>query len=106
MSMYNQNNNPENNYQNNDTNMVTVDNNFRANNTTTKKSILSRITKRKDKEEESAMIQKNIDSSLKVNPNDVVDPLEMGIKNSLFFRMHVSGLIESASVSYYMESFN
>lgn len=66
-----------------------------------KKTILSRIGKRKQeitKEEETLLIQKNIDNSLKVNMNDMINPLEMNIKNSLFFRLHVTGVIESANV--------
>ncbi len=44
------------------------------------------------------MIQKNIESSMKINNNDLINPIEMGVKSSLFFRLHVSGLIESANV--------
>jgi hypothetical protein len=81
----------------------TNSNNFNV--TTGKKSgILGRISKKqgnnveKDKEEEALLIQKNIDNSLKVNLNDMIIPGEMSIKNSLFFRLHVTGVIESANV--------
>ena len=50
------------------------------------------------KEEELVTIQKNIENSLKITTTDVINPIEMGVKNSLFFRIHVSGLIESANV--------
>ena len=81
-------------------------NNATPNVTTEKKGFLSRINKKKDKEEEEMqLIQKNIDNSLKVNVNDIVNPLEMNIKNSLFFRLHVSGLIESANVNRYVKIF-
>ena len=80
-------------------------NNATPNATTEKKGFLSRINKKKDKEEEMQLIQKNIDNSLKVNVNDIVNPLEMNIKNSLFFRLHVSGLIESANVFRFTKIF-
>jgi len=51
-----------------------------------------------NKEEEMANIQKNIENSMKINNEDLINPLETGIKNSIFFRLHVSGLIESANV--------
>ncbi len=68
-------------------------------NETKKKSFFLNRTKKKDKEEEMQLIEKNIENSLKVNPNDLINPLETNIKNSLFFRLHISGLIESANVS-------
>ncbi len=64
-----------------------------------KKGFLNRL--RRGKEEDLDLIQKNIDNSMKINNNDLVNPVEMGIKNSLFFRIHVSGLIESANVKFY-----
>jgi hypothetical protein len=55
---------------------------------------------RRGKEEDVDVIQKNIDTSLKLGKNDMVNPNEKGIKNSLFFRTHVSGIIESANVKH------
>jgi hypothetical protein len=53
---------------------------------------------RRGKEDDIDAIQKNIDNSLKINNNDLINPGDMAIRNSLFFRIHVSGLIESANV--------
>lgn len=63
-----------------------------------KKGFLNRL--RRGKEDDLDLVQKNIENSLKLNNNDIVNPNEMSIKNSLFFRLHVSGLIESANVIY------
>jgi hypothetical protein len=71
--------------------------NSNANQTTKPKGFLSRLNK-KSKEEEMQMIQRNVDNSMKINSNDIVNPGEMNIKSSMFFRLHVAGLIESANV--------
>jgi len=72
-----------------------------SNNDNKKSGFLNRLS-RKNKEEESNQIQKNIDNSLKVNVNDVVNLQDMNMKTSLFFRVHVSGMIESANVKFYL----
>lgn len=36
--------------------------------------------------------------TMKINQGDIVNPLEMSGKNSMFFRIHVIGYIESANV--------
>jgi hypothetical protein len=81
------------NYNNNEISQTTGDYNE-----TKKKTFLNRTKK---KQEEMQQIEKNIENSLKVNPNDLINPLETNIKNSLFFRLHVSGLIESANVNFF-----
>jgi hypothetical protein len=57
-----------------------------------------RVKDQKQKEEENAMIQKSIELSSKINKNDIVNSHDLGMKNTLFFRVHVSGIIESANV--------
>jgi hypothetical protein len=81
------------NYNNNEITQTTGD--YFNPNETKKKTFLNRTKK---KEEDIQQIEKNIENSLKVNANDLINPLETNIKNSLFFRLHVSGLIESANV--------
>ena len=61
---------------------------------------------RRGKEEDVDVIQKNIENSLKITNNDLINPNDKGIKNSLFFRTHVSGLIESANVKFNNKIFN
>jgi hypothetical protein len=63
-----------------------------------KKFTMTRKTK--NKEQVTTEIERNIEISMKTNPNDIINPLELGLKNSLFFRVHVSGIIESANVSF------
>jgi hypothetical protein len=40
-----------------------------------------------------------IKKSLQLNKNDMIDPLNPDPMRSLFFRLHVSGIIESANVN-------
>ena len=40
----------------------------------------------------------NIEESLKNNKMELVDPFDNTMKNSLFFRINISGRIESANV--------
>ncbi len=41
-----------------------------------------------------------IKKSLQLNKNDMIDPLHPDPMRSLFFRLHVSGVIESANVNF------
>jgi hypothetical protein len=76
--------------------------NSATNQTSTKgKGFLGRINK-KTKEEEMQMIQKNIDNSMKVNSNELINPGEMNVRSSMFFRLHVTGIIESANVNIHI----
>jgi hypothetical protein len=46
-----------------------------------------------------------IKKSLQLNKNDMIDPLHPDPMRSLFFRLHVSGVIESANVFLLLSSF-
>ena len=43
-------------------------------------------------------LEANIEESLKNNKMELVDPFDNTMKNSLFFRINISGRIESANV--------
>ncbi len=43
-------------------------------------------------------MENNIQQTLKLNKMDLVDPYDTTMKSSLFFRLNVSGRIESAKV--------
>ncbi len=58
------------------------------------RKVLTRIRKGID----NNTIEKNISDSLKNNKMDLVDPFDNTLKNSLFFRLNISGRIESANV--------
>ena len=47
-----------------------------------------------------AQIDKDIENTLKLNKMDLIDPYDNTMKSSLFFRLNVSGRIESAKVTY------
>ena len=66
--------------------------------TNIKRKLPERVKDVRSKEEENAMIQKSIEMTTKVNKREVVDTDELKMKSTLFFRMHVSGIIESANV--------
>lgn len=59
-----------------------------------------KVLTRLKKEQDPAQIDKNIEQSLKINRLDLMDPFDAATKNSLFFRINVSGRIESAKVTF------
>lgn len=50
--------------------------------------------------DEKEYLKNNIEAPIDINKNEMVNIQELGVKNSLFFRLHVTGLIESANVIF------
>jgi hypothetical protein len=50
-------------------------------------------------------LDKNIENSLKLNQNDLINPLDNQIKSNLFFRLNVTGSIESGQVNILINLF-
>jgi len=61
------------------------------------RKVLGRLKRDVDK----GFIDNQIQNTLKLNRMDLIDPYDNTMKNSLFFRLNVSGRIESAKVFYY-----
>jgi len=59
------------------------------------RKVLGRFKRDVDKGEIDSQIQ----NTLKLNKMDLIDPFDNTMKNSLFFRLNVSGRIESAKVT-------
>jgi len=62
------------------------------------RKVLGRLKKEIDRN----MIENQIQNSLKLNRVDLIDPYDNTMKNSLFFRLNVSGRIESAKVNFFI----
>lgn len=58
------------------------------------RKVLGRLKREVDK----GQIDNQIQNTLKLNRMDLIDPYDNTMKNSLFFRLNVSGRIESAKV--------
>lgn len=58
------------------------------------RKVLGRLKRDVDK----GFIDNQIQNTLKLNKMDLIDPYDNTMKNSLFFRLNVSGRIESAKV--------
>ena len=51
------------------------------------------------KEQTTTKIEKIIEETTSIKPNDLINPLE-NERNAFFFRAHITGYIESGNVSF------
>jgi hypothetical protein len=80
---------------NDDYNTNVNTNNFQSQNVNTQKMYA----------QSDSLTENFIKKSLQLNKNDMIDPLHPDPMRSLFFRLHVSGTIESANVILSLYSF-